>query len=323
MKKFLIIFTVLFAALMLTGCNNDANDKLVAVSLDSNDTYRIQWLAEFKKQAEAEGYTVISTNADRNASKQISDIEGLVLQKPIAIFAHLNTGADEGINAAANAGIPVIAIDFEPAADTKHTTLVRDGQYIAGTTIGDYLKAWLEADSTRVANIGYVVGMYNEAVIARRDGIYDIIGISKKAGATALPDQYVGQSSTTLNAVVLAEQNANWSGTEAQTIVDAWLSAHPTMNVIIGMSDQIALGIIESLKTANKNLDDYLVMGVDGSDDARASLALNELDMTVARDIVKEVRVAFETMKKIVAGETVPKIVEPLAMYGLTKEGLE
>lgn len=322
MKKFLIVLAALFAVVVLTACDNN-DQKKVAVSLDSNDTYRIQWLEAFKELAESKGYTVISTNADRNASKQISDIEGLVLQKPDAIFVHLNSGAENGVQTAYDAGIPVILIDFSAAEGTDYTTQIRDGQLIAGITQGEYIKDWLDADSSRVANIGYVIGSYSAAAIERRDGVYQVLEIPKISGDNSLATQFIGQENAAKTAKVIIEGNAEWSGVKAQELVDAWLSAHPTINVIIGMSDQIALGVIESLKTAGKNLDNYLVLGIDGSDDAKVSLLAGELDMTVARDLAKEVAVAFETMEKILNGETVDQLIQPEAMTAMTKEDLE
>lgn len=320
MKKIITGFIAVVLALTLVACGNTGSKKKIAVSLDSNDTYRILWLDTFKAVAEKEGYEIISANADRKPDKQITDIEALILQKPIAIFVHANEGADAGIESAFNAGIPVILVDFS-VQTTKYTTQIIDGQLVAGHIAGEFVKSWLDADKSRVANIGYINGTYSDGAIPRRNGLYEILSIPAKAGADRATE-YIGQSNPSNTAKVVQEGDAKWDGTNAQNIVTAWLLTNPEINVIAAMSDQMALGVVEALKTAGKNLNDYMVIGVDGSPEGLESIKKGELRVTVARDIDKEVKVAFDTMIKVINGEKVEKKVEPKAMKAVTKDDL-
>ena len=303
MKKLLsLLFTLVMITMMCVSLPATAqeNSYTIAVSLNDADEYRTQWLNTFTEQCEEKGYKVISSNAASDASKQISDVESLLLQQPdiLVLHAYSADGAAPALDAIEAAGIPCVLFDFDVTAD-NYTTQVADTQYTYGQVQGEYAKAWLAEDPTRELHLGYIVGMYAmEGAMPRRDGLYDALGIEQ-------PE---------------AEAEGNWSANEAMTITEDWLQAYPDMNVFACMSDDMAIGAIQALVAAGKNMDDVLVLGVDGTDAAKLYLASGELDATAARNIAIETAFTLETCEKILAGETVEKHVEPKGISMLTKE---
>lgn len=301
MKKMLSLIMV--AAMLLAVALpvvSLAEGGLIAVSLNDADEYRTQWLNAFTEQANARGYKVITANAGSDASKQLSDVESLLLQQPdiLVMHAYSADGAVPALDAIEAEGIPCVLFDFDVNAE-NYTTQIVDQQATYGMMQGEYIKAWLEADPSRELHLGYVVGMYAmEGAMPRRDGLYETLGIESAE----------------------AEAEANWSANEAMALTEDWLQAYPEMNVFACMSDEMAVGVIQALVSAGKNMDDVLVLGVDGSDVGLQYLASGELDATAARDVQIETSFTLEICEKILAGETVEKNLQPMGISLLTKE---
>ena len=286
--------------LSLTSAVADEASLKIAVSLNDADEYRTQWLDTFTAFCDEKGYEVISSNAASDASKQISDVESLLLQQPdiLVLHAYSADGAAPALDAIEAAGIPCVLFDFDVTAE-NYTTQVADKQYTYGEVQGQYIKEWLAADPTRELHLGYIVGMYAmEGAMPRRDGVYDALGIEAAE----------------------AEAEGNWNANDAMTITEDWLQAYPDMNVFACMNDDMAIGAIQALVAAGKDMDDVLVLGVDGTDAAKLYLESGELDATAARDVSIETAFTLEICEKILAGETVEKQVEPKGISMLTKE---
>lgn len=298
MKK--LVSLMLLLALSLTCLTGLAEGYKIAVSLNDADEYRTQWLNTFTALCDEKGYEVISANAGSDASKQISDVESLLLQQPdiVVMHAYSADGAGPALDVIEAAGIPCVLFDFDVTAE-NYTTQVVDEQATYGKMQAEYILQWLAEDPTRELHLGYVVGMYAmEGAMPRRDGLYEALGIEAAE----------------------AEAEANWSANEAMSLTEDWLQAYPDMNVFACMSDEMAVGVIQALVSAGKNMDDVLVLGVDGSDVGKEYLTSGELDATAARDVNIETSFTLETCEKILAGETVEKRLQPMGIALLTKE---
>lgn len=316
MKK--LVSLLLVVSLMLVtfiGCSKenvskesvspseDADKKLViGVSMNSADEYRSSWLDSFKDLAEEKGYTVYSTNADTDPSKQISDVESLLAKKPDIMVMHAANadGSVAAVEAVDAAGIPCILFDF-PVNTDKYTTFVSDEQYLNGIIQGEYVNQWLKEDSSRVANVGYIVGMYSmEAAMPRMEGFFDTCSGANK----------------------LSEKEGSWSADNAMKITEDWLQAHSEMNVFACMNDDMAIGCIQALQAAGKNMDEVLVLGIDGTDVAKTYLESGELDCTASRDVNLETAFTLGVCEDIKNGEIVEKKLQPKAITALTKEAI-
>lgn len=271
---------------------------VIGVSLNAADEFRSAWLNSFKEQAEAKGHTVISTNADNKADKQISDIESMIQQKIDVAVVHAFSadGIVPAIDALNAAEIPIVLVDF-PIESENYNTIVTDEQYLNGVIQAEYVNKWLEEDDSRTANIGYIVGSYSmESAMPRMHGFFETCTKGNK----------------------LVEGEGGWSSDGAMTLAEDWMQAYPDMNVFVAMSDEMALGVVQALKGAGKNMEDVLILGIDGSAEGLAAIRAGELDCTAARDIPKEARIALEASEKVAAGESVEKTIRPEAITAIT-----
>lgn len=286
---------------MVNAKETALEDVTIAVSLNDADEYRTQWLDTFTELCDEKGYHVIAANAGSDASKQISDVESLLLQQPdiVVMHAYSAEGAGPALDAIEAAGLPCVLFDFDVTAD-NYTTQVVDEQATYGKMQAEYIQQWLDEDESRELNLGYIVGSYSmEGAMPRRDGLYEALGVEEP----------------------MAE--GNWNANDSMSITEDWLQAYPDMNVFACMSDEMATGVIQALNAAGKNMDDVLVLGIDGAAVAMEYLESGDLDATAARDVNIETGFTLETCEKILSGETVEKRLQPMGISLLTKENYE
>lgn len=308
------VFIVTLIVCVLTACSttisqnpseestNQAPTLTIGVSLNSADEFRTAWLNEFIRMAAEKNYRVIHTNADSDASKQISDIESILLQRPdvMVVHAYHREGIIPALEDVKKQNIPCVAIDFIISSKNLYDVYVCDDQTKVAKIQVDYINAWLAEDPERVANIGCIYGEISSSKNSRQNLFYAEMGIEKP----------------------MAEASGNWQADQAMAITEDWIQAYPEMNVFVCMNDDMAIGAIQALTAAGKNMDDVLVLGIDGLSGSIKYLKSGELDCTVARDITKEVQTAFEACEGLVEGKTYEKRLYPNAIYALTKENV-
>jgi methyl-galactoside transport system substrate-binding protein len=111
---------------------------------------------------------------------------------------------------------------------------------------------------------------------------------------------------------VIAQDTANWKPDEAQQKMDAWIAAFGgKFNFVIANNDGMALGAVESLKTAGYTKADASdgtiltvpVVGVDATQVALKSMEKNELLATVLQDATGQATTAFELALAMATGK--------------------
>jgi ABC-type sugar transport system substrate-binding protein len=68
---------------------------------------------------------------------------------------------------------------------------------------------------------------------------------------------------------------------EAQNLMTNWLSTNTPFDGVIANNDESAIGAIQALKAAGKDVKEVVVGGVDATQDALAAMQAGELDVTV------------------------------------------
>lgn len=271
------------------GEAESGEETVIGVSMNSMDEFRTDWLGFFEQFANEAGCKLIVTNADNDANKQIADLESLIVQEPdIVVVTPVSAGAcDPGIEALYEAGIPCMAIDFEPATEnyvTKYgpdmaTSISMCAEYCAneakekGVTL-----QWAE-----------MVGSY-----AMGDVESTRVELTEEAVKAVQPDS-----------VCLAVQEGNFAADQAMGITEDWLQAYPQINAIFCHNDDMAIGVIQALNAAGVDMDNFWVTGTDATAAAMEYIESGELDATAGRDIEGEAKDALDLCFKILAGETV------------------
>ena len=82
------------------------------------------------------------------------------------------------------------------------------------------------------------------------------------------------------------------------------IQATPEFDAVFAHNDEMALGALQALKTANKNV---IIVGFDGGDDAVAAVNSGEMAATVAQQPDLMGSLGVENAVKLLKGESIQK----------------
>ena len=133
-----------------------------------------------------------------------------------------------------------------------------------------------------------------------------VIGMAKAFAArerTAGFKGWIKDNNSGLN--VVAEQNADWDRQKAKELASTWIQQNPDLKAIFCNNDDMALGVVEAVEEAKK---DILVVGVDGIGEAYDSIRAGKLDATVDSFGYYMSQVATEVTLRVLAGQDIPRV---------------
>ena len=99
---------------------------------------------------------------------------------------------------------------------------------------------------------------------------------------------------------MVASQTANWSQTEAYSVMKSMLQANPGIKGVISGNDTMAMGAYAALEAAGRT--DVIVVGFDGSNDVRDSILKGGIKATVLQPAYAQAQMAVEQADKFIAG---------------------
>ncbi|WEK05308.1 MAG: D-ribose ABC transporter substrate-binding protein [Candidatus Devosia phytovorans] len=250
---------------------------LVVIITPSHDNPFFKAEAEgAQAKAEELGYTTQVYSHDDDANKQNELIDSAIAAGAKAIILD-NAGADASVAAvqkAKDAGIPSFLIDREINATGVAVAQIVSNNY-QGATLGaeKFVEAMGEA-----GNYVELTGKESDTNAGiRSSGYHDVI------------DQYP-------DLVMVAQQSANWSQTEAFTKMESILQANPDVKGVIAGNDTMAMGALAALEAAGRS--DVIVVGFDGSNDVRDAITSGKITATVLQPAYRQAQWAVELADK-------------------------
>ena len=225
------------------------------------------------------GFEVMVLVHDDDANKQNELFDSAIAAGVKAIILD-NAGADASVAAvqkAKDAGIPSFLIDREITATGVAVSQIVSNNY-QGAQLGaeEFVKLMGEA------------GEYAELVGKESD---TNAGIRSKGYGDVI-SQYPDLKS-------VARQTANWSQTEAYTVMESMLQANPGIKGVISGNDTMAMGAHAALEAAGRT--DVIVVGFDGSNDVRDSILKGGIKATVLQPAYAQAQMAVEQADKFIA----------------------
>lgn len=225
------------------------------------------------------GFEVMVLVHDDDANKQNELFDSAIAAGVKAIILD-NAGADASVAAvqkAKDAGIPSFLIDREITATGVAVSQIVSNNY-QGAQLGaeEFVRLMGEA------------GDYAELVGKESD---TNAGIRSKGYADVI-SQYPDLKS-------VARQTANWSQTEAYTVMESMLQANPSIKGVISGNDTMAMGAWAALEAAGRT--DVIVVGFDGSNDVRDSILKDGIKATVLQPAYAQAQMAVEQAEKFIA----------------------
>lgn len=274
------ISAITVGVVWLVGCGAgtpSTSRKTIAIITPSNDNPFFKAEAETAATRARElGYDVSINSHDDDAHKQDQLIEVAIANKAAAIILD-NAGADASVAAvrkAKEAGIPAFLIDREINANGIAAAQIVSNNY-QGATVGAQEFVRLLGEK---GNYIELVGRESDTNAAiRTRGYHDVL------------DKYDGLKQ-------IGKQSANWSQSEAYQKVETMIQGNRNIQGVIAGNDTMALGAVAAVK--NAGLDKVVVIGLDGSPDAIASIKGGGMKATVLQPAAKIARLAMDQAHK-------------------------
>ncbi|MBN8629410.1 MAG: D-ribose ABC transporter substrate-binding protein [Rhodobacterales bacterium] len=225
------------------------------------------------------GYEVMVLVHDDDANKQNELFDSAIAAGVKAIILD-NAGADASVAAvqkAKDAGIPSFLIDREITATGVAVSQIVSNNY-QGAQLGaeEFVKLMGEA-----GDYAELIGKESDSNAGiRSKGYHDVI------------DQYPDLK-------MVASQTANWSQTEAYSVMESMLQANPGIKGVISGNDTMAMGAWAALEAAGRT--DVIVVGFDGSNDVRDSIIKGGIKATVLQPAYAQAQMAVEQADTFIA----------------------
>ncbi|PKA43755.1 substrate-binding domain-containing protein [Rhizobium sullae] len=296
-------FTALAAA-SLAGLGAKAQEKTFAlVQINQQALFFNQMNEGAQKAADAAGAKLVIFNANNDPAAQNSAIETYIQQKVagLAVVAIDVNGIMPAVKQAADAGIPVVAIDaILPDGPQKAQIGVDNAK--AGADMGKFFLDYVKANMDGKVKIG-VVGALNSFIQnVRQEGFEKTLeGVSGIEKAGVVDGQNIQD-----NALAAAEN---------------LITGNPDMTAVYATGEPALMGAIAAVESQGKQ-DTIKVFGWDLTAQAIAGIDAGYVAAVIQQDPAAMGAAAVDALKKISDGGSVEKnIAIPVTI--VTKENVE
>lgn len=299
-KKIISVLSVLVLGFFLIGCtvdqegevedtgtedaSTDSTELSIGFSISTLNNPFFVTMAEGAEEKAAElGVQINVVDAGNDPAKQSTDIEDLINTGIDVLIVNPEDSASVGpaIQSALDNGIRVIAIDRE-VEDADVDVFIGTDNVAAAQNAGEELLNYLESDD-------------------------EVVVLEGVPGASSAIDRHEGFLNAIEDSVnIVASQTANYDRTEALTVTENLLQAHPNIRAIVAANDEMALGAIEAVNGANLTPgEDILITGFDANDDAITAVEEGTMLLTVEQRPDLMGGIAVETALSLFEGEDV------------------
>ena len=253
--------------------------------------FRIAETESIKAEAERLGVELITTNAESDLNKEITDIQSMVDQGvDVLIISPLaSEGLDPALDYAKDAGVPIMTID------RLLTTKEACTDYI-GWVGSDFVEQGRRAADAMIRETG------DEGKVAILLGAPGVnVTTDRNQGFL---EQLEAQGS---NLEIVAQQAANYERALGQSVTEQLITSNPEITAIYAHNDEMALGAVAALDAAGYAPGDVAIITIDGTLGAVQGI----VDGWVSGVIESNPRfgpLAFRALDLFYNGEGVPEV---------------
>jgi inositol transport system substrate-binding protein len=287
---------LILGATMMLALSTAAHAETVGVSIAKFDdnflTVLRNGMSDYAKTLN--GVSLQIEDAQNDVSKQQSQIQNFIASKVDAIVVNpVDTDATAAMSKlAADAGIPLVYVNRQPVnVDTlpEKQAFVASNEQESGTLQTKEVCRILGGKGKAVVIMGE---LSNQAARMRTQDIHDVIKTDECKGIQ-----------------IVEEQTGNWDRTQGSDLMANWLSSGVEFDAVISNNDEMAIGAIQALKAAGKDMKSVVVGGIDATQDALAAMQAGDLDVTVFQDAAGQGKGSIDAALKLAKGEKIEKKV--------------
>jgi ABC-type sugar transport system substrate-binding protein len=252
--------------------------------------FRIAETQSIKDEAAKRGIKLITTNAQSDLNKEISDIQSMIAQGAKAlIISPLNSeGLEPALNAAKEAKVPVMTID-------RLLTSAKVCEDYVGWVGSDFVEQGKRAADAMIRETGDSGKL---AILLGAAGVNVTTDRNK-----GFLDQLKAKNS---KIEIVAQQAADYVREKGQRVTEQLLQSNPDITAIYAHNDEMALGAVAALKAAGKKPGDVKIITIDGTKGAVQGL----VDGWISGVIESNPRfgpLAFQALDDFYSGKGVPQ----------------
>ncbi|MFJ1723422.1 ABC transporter substrate-binding protein [Streptomyces sp. NPDC088244] len=273
----------------------DLKDAVVGFSQSEKEAnpFRIAETRSIKDEAAKTGVKkLLTTNAQSQLSKQISDIQDMLSQgAQFLIVAPLNSeGLEPAFRAAAAKKVPVLTIDRK-----VNSTVCEDYVAFLGS---DFVEQGRRAADAMIKATG---GTGKVAIL---------LGASGNNVTTDRTKGFVDQITAKAPGLkIVARQTGEFARDKGQQVMEQLIQSKPDITAVYAENDEMGLGAVTALKSAGKKPGkDVKIVSVDGTRNAVQALADGEYNAVIESN-PRFGPLAFATARKFYGGEEIPENV--------------
>ena len=292
MKKILALAIVLMLALAVAPTFAESTPQLGFLPPAMTSPFYASCIEGATPVADALGYelVIMAPESEDDYATQTSMMEDLITQgvKGIAVCGINLDALIPAIQKANDAGVPVVMFNTITEIDGADVYAYSGyNQYNGGAKIAD----WVNEQTGGEAVVAIIEGLPSDYTTQRMGGFVD-------RAAEAYP-----------GITVVASQPGDWVREKGMNAAMDMIQAHPEINVIYGLSDEMALGAVQACKQLNR--DDIICVGLDGNPNAFESVAAGELNATLSCGPVEIGANAIKALADAIDGvERTEKVIE-------------
>ncbi|TCO47286.1 ABC transporter substrate-binding protein [Actinocrispum wychmicini] len=292
------------------GSQIDLKNAVVGFSQSEKEAnpFRIAETQSIKDEAAKVGVKqLLTTNADSQLAKQISDIQDMITKgAQVLVVAPLNSdGLEPALSAARAKNIPVLTIDRK-----VNSTACKDYVAFLGSNFVDQGKRAAQQMAKALGNKGKVAILLgssgNNVTTDRTSGFVDEL----KASA---PDIQV-----------VAQQTGEFARDKGQQVMEQIIQAQPDINGVYAENDEMGLGALVALSGAGRKPGtDVQVVSIDGTHNAVQKVTEGQM-YAVVESNPRFGPLAFQTLQTFLSGQAVQQnVVISDKLYGKDNASVE
>jgi ABC-type sugar transport system substrate-binding protein len=234
---------------------------------------------------------LLTTNAQSDLNKQISDIKSLLSQgAQLLIVAPLNSdGLQPALDAAKAKQVPVVTIDRKVTSQpcTDYLTFIGS----------DFISQGKRAADAMVKATG---GTGKIAIL---------LGSSGNNVTTDRTKGFKDELAATPGLSVVAEQTGEFDRAKGQAVMEQLIQSNPDITAVYAENDEMGIGAVNALKAAGKKPgQDVKIVSVDGTRNAVQLIADGSYNAVIESN-PRFGPLAFQTLQQFAAGQPIPNSI--------------
>lgn len=281
-----IIAAGVLSVSMLAGCGVQKDNKKIGMIVSTLDNpFFVSMKVGAQKKAKSLGYDLVVLNSSNDPSTERSNVEDLVQQGVGAIIINPtdSDAVSNSIKVANDSKIPVLTVDRKA-----------NGGDVASFIASDNVKG------------GKMAGEYILSQLKDKPNI-KIVELQGTPGASATRDRGKGFHEVVdnkPNVKVVASQSADFDRQKGLSVMENIIQSNPDFDAVFSQNDEMALGAVKALKTANKHV---VVVSFDGTEDGENAVKAGDMTATIAQQPELEGETAVEQATKVMKGQKIAK----------------